>query len=55
VTLNETTGELRTGPDGIDFEEITEIIYTVIASDGENSKEMDVSYIDQIVQFPKIM
>jgi hypothetical protein len=43
VTINRTSGELRTGKDKIDFEKIQEISYTVNASDGENSALMKVS------------
>jgi hypothetical protein len=43
VTINSTSGELRTGKDKIDFEKIKEISYTLKASDGENSALMTVS------------
>jgi hypothetical protein len=45
VTINSITGELRTGKDKVDYEKITSITYTVVASDGVNSEEMLVSYI----------
>jgi hypothetical protein len=53
VTINNKSGELRTGKDKIDFEEITAINYIVTASDGELSDDMGVSYTDQRIQFPK--
>ncbi|PNF25389.1 hypothetical protein B7P43_G09776 [Cryptotermes secundus] len=43
VTINPTSGELRTGKDKIDFEQIQEISYSVIASDGENSALMHIT------------
>lgn len=43
VTINPTSGELRTGKDKIDFEKIKEISYTVNATDGENSALMGIT------------
>ncbi|XP_021930459.1 protocadherin Fat 4-like isoform X2 [Zootermopsis nevadensis] len=43
VKINAISGELRTGKDKIDFEEITEISYVVIATDGENSEQKSIT------------
>jgi hypothetical protein len=43
VTINEDSGELRTGKDLIDFEKIEEIHYTIVASDGELETLKNVS------------
>jgi len=43
VTINKTTGELRTGEDKIDYEEITAINCTVNATDGVYTTDKLVS------------
>jgi hypothetical protein len=55
VTINNTSGELRTGKDKIDFEKIKEISYTVNASDGENSALTSVSGMCHRINFPRNM
>lgn len=55
VTINRTSGELRTGKDKIDFEKIQEISYSVSASDGMNSALMHVSWMWHGINFPRNM
>ena len=43
VIINKTTGEMRTGKDIIDYEEIQEIYYTLVATDGELETPINVS------------
>jgi hypothetical protein len=53
VTINLSSGEIRTGKDKIDFENIQKISYTVNASDGENSALMRVSWMCHRINFPR--
>jgi hypothetical protein len=45
ITINRGTGELRTGKDPIDFEQIEVIYYTLVATDGELETPVTVSRI----------
>ena len=45
VTINNTTGEMRTGKNSVDFEQIEVLYYTAVATDGELETPVNVSQI----------
>jgi len=50
VTIHNTSGEMRTGKDPVDFEEIEVLYYTVVATDGELETPLNVSRISFSLQ-----
>ena len=45
ITIQNKSGELRTGNDPVDFEQMEVLHYTVVASDGELETPLNVSRI----------
>jgi hypothetical protein len=45
VTINRISGEMRTGKDPVDFEQIEVLYYIVVATDGELETPKNVSPI----------
>jgi len=45
ISINSISGEMRTGKDPVDFEQIEVLFYTVVATDGELETPVKVSRI----------